>query len=237
MLRKLKIENIKHKKTSTSTPFSTIFWHLDKQGMAARSSISKHRLARGRLTRLISGVQPTGIRRATAQLRTKELNALLGLIDMSMVWDLYLRHRTRCNKVKVRCTLFHVITYAIHVEKTLTHVTRISLTSRKYLQYETSQFIDSTCTCMHRWFIYIRHGHIRLTNETGPLPLCTFSVMGLSMCSSIFSESSPLRSKSGIINELSGFPNSVPTVRCSVTSSNWHGHTGHAYCICFVGKH
>ena len=42
------------------------------------------------------------------------------------------------------------------------------------------------------------------TNETGPLPLCTFSVMGLSMCSSIFSESSPLRSKSGIINELSG---------------------------------
>ena len=75
------------------------------------------------------------------------------------------------------------------------------------------------------------------TNETGPLPLCTFSVMGLSMCSSIFSESSPLRSKSGIINELSGFPNSVPTVRCSVTSSNCHGHTGHAYCIWFVGKH
>ena len=75
------------------------------------------------------------------------------------------------------------------------------------------------------------------TNETGPLPLCTFSVMGLSMCSSIFSESSPLRSKSCIINELSGFPNSVPTVRCSVTSSNWHGHTGHAYCIWFVGKH
>ena len=43
-----------------------------------------------------------------------------------------------------------------------------------------------------------------VTNETGPLPLCTFSVMGLSMCSSIFSESSPVRSKSGIINELSG---------------------------------
>ena len=75
------------------------------------------------------------------------------------------------------------------------------------------------------------------TNETGPLPLCTFSVMGLSMCSSIFSESSPVRSKSGIINELSGLPNSVPTVRCSYTSSSWHGHTGHAYCICFVGKH
>ena len=65
------------------------------------------------------------------------------------------------------------------------------------------------------------------TNETGPLPLCTFSVMGLSMCSSIFSESSPVRSKSGIINELSGFPNSVPTVRCSYTSSSWHGHTSH----------
>ena len=85
------------------------------------------------------------------------------------------------------------------------------------------------------------HNYLHLnplnTNETGPLPLCTFSVMGLSMCSSIFSESSPLRSKSGIINELSGFPNSVPTVRCSVTSSNWHGHTGHAYCIWFVGKH
>ena len=31
--------------------------------------------------------------------------------------------------------------------------------------------------------------------------------MGLSMCSSIFSEKSPVRSKSGIINELSGFPN------------------------------
>ena len=75
------------------------------------------------------------------------------------------------------------------------------------------------------------------TNETGPLPLCTFSVMGLSMCSSIFSESSPVRSKSDIINELSGFPNSVPTVRCKYTSSSWHGHTGHAYCICFVGKH
>ena len=78
------------------------------------------------------------------------------------------------------------------------------------------------------------------TNETGPLPLCTFSVMGLSMCSSLFSESSPVRSKSDIINELSGFSNSVPTVRtvrCSYTSSSWHGHTGHAYCICFVGKH
>ena len=78
---------------------------------------------------------------------------------------------------------------------------------------------------------------VHYTNETGPLPLCTFSVMGLSMCSSIFSESSPVRSKSGIINELSGLPNSVPTVRCSYTSSSWHGHTGHAYCICFVGKH
>ena len=75
------------------------------------------------------------------------------------------------------------------------------------------------------------------TNETGPLPLCTFSVMGLSMCSSIFSESSPVRSKSGIVNELSGFPNSVPTVRCRYTSSSWHGHTSHAYCICFVGEH
>ena len=75
------------------------------------------------------------------------------------------------------------------------------------------------------------------TNETGPLPPCTFSVMGLSMCSSIFSESSPVRSKSGIINELSGSPNSVPIVRCSYASSSWHGHTDHAYCICFVGKH
>ena len=75
------------------------------------------------------------------------------------------------------------------------------------------------------------------TNETGPLPLCTFSVMGLSMRSSIFSKSSPVRSKSGIINELSAFPNCVPTVRCGYTSSSWHGHTGHAYCICFVGKH
>ena len=62
---------------------------------------------------------------------------------------------------------------------------------------------SSICTALHG------------TNETGPLPLCTFSVMGLSMCSSIFSESSPVRSKSGIINELSGLPNSVPTVRCS----------------------
>ena len=79
--------------------------------------------------------------------------------------------------------------------------------------------------------------YLLCTNETGPLPLCTFSVMGLSICSSIFSESSPVRSKLGIINELSGFQNSVPTVRCSYTSSSWHGHTGHAYCICFVGKH
>ena len=75
------------------------------------------------------------------------------------------------------------------------------------------------------------------TNETGPLPLCTFSVMGLSMCSSIFSESSPVRSKSGIINELSGFQNSVPTVRWSYTSSSWHVHTGHAYCICIPAMH
>ena len=43
------------------------------------------------------------------------------------------------------------------------------------------------------------------------------------MCSSIFSESSPVRSKSGIINELSGLPNSVPTVRCSYTSFSWYG--------------
>ena len=41
MLRKLTIEHILHKK-SASTPFSTIFWHLDKQGKAARLSISKH---------------------------------------------------------------------------------------------------------------------------------------------------------------------------------------------------
>ena len=45
----------------------------------------------------------------------------------------------------------------------------------------------------------------RFTNETRPLPLCTVSVMDLSMCSSIFSESSSVRSKSNIINELSGF--------------------------------
>ena len=60
------------------------------------------------------------------------------------------------------------------------------------------------------------------TNETGPLPLCTFSVMGLSMCSSLFSESSPVRSKSDIINELSGFSNSVPTARCSYTTVQLH---------------
>ena len=82
--------------------------------------------------------------------------------------------------------------------------------------------------CMARGGIKLVHGLTKSTlntNETGPLPLCTFSVMGLSMCSSIFSESSPVRSKSGIINELSGFPNSVPIVRCSYTSSSWHGHT------------
>ena len=83
-----------------------------------------------------------------------------------------------------------------------------------------------------------KSGFVQLyTNETGPLPLCTFLVMGLRMRSLIFSESSPVRSKSCIINELSGFPNSVPIVRCSYASSSWHGHTGHANCICFVGKH
>ena len=87
---------------------------------------------------------------------------------------------------------------------------------------------------LHQWFLI---WWLSTLYETGPLPLCTFSVMGLSMCSSIFSESSPVRSKSGIIKELFGFPNSVLTVRCSYTSSSWHGHTGHAYCICFVGKH
>ena len=46
--------------------------------------------------------------------------------------------------------------------------------------------------------------HIKLVSSA----LCTFSVMGLSMCSSPFSESSPVRSKSDIINELSGFSNS-----------------------------
>ena len=72
--------------------------------------------------------------------------------------------------------------------------------------------------------------------ETGPLPLCTFSVMGLSKCSSIFSESSPMRSKSCIINKLSGFPNSVLIVRCSYASSSWCPYRS---CIlhCFVGKH
>ena len=90
---------------------------------------------------------------------------------------------------------------------------------------------------LHSNHRYTREIPDLITNETGPLPLCTFSVMGLSMCSSILSESSPVRSISGIINELSRFPNSVPTVRCSYTSSSWHGHTSHAYCICFVGKH
>ena len=73
---------------------------------------------------------------------------------MSFTYGWYLRHRTRSNKVKARCTLFHVITYAIHVEQTLIHVTRISLA----VQYETSQSIDSTCTTMHGWFNYVIHG-------------------------------------------------------------------------------
>ena len=31
--------------------------------------------------------------------------------------------------------------------------------------------------------VYVNFFGDRFTNETGPLPLCTFSVMGLSMCS------------------------------------------------------
>ena len=46
------------------------------------------------------------------------------------------------------------ITYAKHVEQTLIHVTRISLA----VQYETSQFIVSTCTTMHGWCNYVIHG-------------------------------------------------------------------------------
>ena len=60
----------------------------------------------------------------------------------------YLRHITIPSKVK--SPLFHVITYATHVEQTLTRVTTTSLA----VQYETSQFIDSTFTFMHGWFIY-----------------------------------------------------------------------------------
>ena len=67
----------------------------------------------------------------------------------------YLRHRNRSNKVKASCTLFYVIiTYAIHVEQTLTHVTRI-VWLQETVQHETTQFIDSTCTSMHIWFIYV----------------------------------------------------------------------------------
>ena len=105
-----------------------------------------------------------------------------------------------------------------------------------YLFYFSTFSMANQYISLSRWWINIFLS-MSSTNESGPLPLCTFSVMGLSMCSSIFSESSPVRSKSGIINELSGLPNSVPTVRCSYTSFSWYGHTGHAYCICFVGKH
>ena len=102
--------------------------------------------------------------------------------------------------------------------------------------------IESTMLC----YVLVKHerfckpGIVTFSRPLTKLAHChcvTFSVMGLSMCSSIFSESSPVRSKSGIINELSGLPNSVPTVRCSYTSFSWYGHTGHAYCIWFVGKH
>ena len=67
----------------------------------------------------------------------------------------------------------------------------------------------SSLTVVVQYYCNCDLTHDYTTNETGPLPLCTFSVMGLSMCSSIFSESSPVRSKSGIINELSGFPNYI----------------------------
>ena len=89
------------------------------------------------------------------------------------------------------------------------------------------------------FLVFILFSDYPSTNETGPLPLCTFSVMGLSMCSSIFSESSPLRSKSGIINELSGFPElcSNSAMQRDQLQLAWSGHTGHAYCIWFVGKH
>ena len=72
----------------------------------------------------------------TDQHRTKELNRLLFLVkryvDGASFTGEHLRHRTGSNMVKARCTLFHVIPYAIHVEQTPTHVTRISLA----VQYE-----------------------------------------------------------------------------------------------------
>ena len=85
------------------------------------------------------------------------------------------------------------------------------------ITYENAQSTENTISVLRVSWVKCKG----CTNETGPLPLCTFSVMGLSMCSSIFSESSPVRSKSCIINELSGFPNSVLIVRCSYASSSW----------------
>ena len=92
---------------------------------------------------------------------------------------------------------------------TIVLVSKCSLDIEQYVGFKMSVLISPSKSLIRsRWVTYTGSR----TNETGLLPLCTFSVMGLSMCSSIFSESSPVRSKSGIINELSGLPNSVPTV-------------------------
>ena len=75
----------------------------------------------------------------------------------------YLRHRTRSNKVKARCTLFHVITYAIQVEQTLTHVTRISLPARNtYNTKPVNSSILHVRACMHGWFIYVKYAALSL---------------------------------------------------------------------------
>ena len=71
----------------------------------------------------------------------------------------YLRHRTRSNKVKARCTMSHVITYATPVEQTLTHVTRSSLAARNITI--RNQSIHRFYLYVHAWMVYLRH--IRLS--------------------------------------------------------------------------
>ena len=67
----------------------------------------------------------------------------------------YLRDRTRSNKLKPRCTLFHVVTYAIHVEQTLTQVTRTSLAARN--STIRNQSIHRLCMYVHPWIVHLRH--------------------------------------------------------------------------------
>ena len=69
-----------------------------------------------------------------------------------------------------------------------TGTTSVTMTQVSYPQW-SDYFLDDDYKTHIEILVPSYNHNGESTNETGPLPLCTLSVMGLSMCSSIFSES------------------------------------------------